>query len=450
MESLSLVSRDQLAQRGDPHGKHSQSFPSHSPPQKPWSLRLICEASAKTEGGAKGRGPTKFRGRAHLPRLSPADMYRHMARASRSPWFAVLCLALVAVVSSARQVTAAPTICSRDPKEDLSGYTLLTQENLKANCVSFSAGNPKTPDCVLRQGGLFAVQSNLSVGSITIPWKTSLRFTDCGPLSRITFDAQHVIVDGSLVIGSRAVPYSGRLVITLHVGKEIKFGDYEPRAPGIAFDNKTNFGGLTVLEGTTNKFIGVRPGGQLDVFGMPKISWTRLSKTANEGQRYICVAERRATLNWTVGDELAISPTDFHGSRSTERTKITYLQRNNEATCGMNMTVSIFLAFGNTGSRWRCPGFLGLGKARIKPKGRVARQHQPGHSGLVLGSNRRRAFPGWIGDLTRFLLPCLDRWYQQSHSGPEIRQRDRRWLRQKDVGRSRQYGPKCRHSRRSR
>jgi hypothetical protein len=74
-----------------------------------------------------------------------------------------------------------------------------------------------------------------------------------------------------------------------------------------------------------NKVIGIRHG-VLDMHGAPVDPvWTFLEKTANKWQRDITLSR---SVNWELGSEIVIAPTDY-SHYQTEKRKIISIDRRN-------------------------------------------------------------------------------------------------------------------------
>ncbi|KAI9003960.1 hypothetical protein DFJ74DRAFT_694226 [Hyaloraphidium curvatum] len=231
---------------------------------------------------------------------------------------------------------------------NLAGYTELSSATLPSACAVLSRGT--RPDCTLRQGVHFAVQSNLTFGLLHIPPDTTVEFADCGPNAAFRLSAEVIVVDGTLRAGREDDPYDSKLNITLRAGDEIVYGDVNPPLPAGMVGYKGNFGIIPSVEHTASKFIGVRPGGTLDFHGVPKLPWTRISKTATRRQNYLCVLEKAAQLAWLVGDELALAPSNYRGFEQTERARIARIE-DGSADCDGNAKISLdrALAFDHYG-----------------------------------------------------------------------------------------------------
>lgn len=108
--------------------------------------------------------------------------------------------------------------------------------------------------------------------------------------------AQAVHVHGGLLeIGQESIPYTGTGKITL-IGSN----------PSVDLDPEMG-----------SKFLGAMMGGQIELHGISKKSWTQLNATANAGSTSITIKE---SVNWQVGDRIVIASTDFDMNKAEERT----------------------------------------------------------------------------------------------------------------------------------
>jgi hypothetical protein len=96
--------------------------------------------------------------------------------------------------------------------------------------------------------------------------------------------ADHVLVFGTLRVGTHAVPFQHRATITL---------------TGTASEGD--------IMGMGNRVLGV-VGGTLDLHGQSRLAWTRLSATAVAGTSQLQLQE---APEWRAGDKLVIASTDF-------------------------------------------------------------------------------------------------------------------------------------------
>ena len=111
----------------------------------------------------------------------------------------------------------------------------------------------------------------------------------------MTFDANFLICMGGRVqIGTFEEPFTKKLIITMHGDK-----DNSKQLP--------EFG---------NKVWGFHHGATLDMHGVPRKTWTLLSKTVKLGESQISLTE---VVDWVAGEEIAIASTDFNHNHSEAR-----------------------------------------------------------------------------------------------------------------------------------
>ncbi|CAI5786847.1 Hyaluronoglucosaminidase [Podarcis lilfordi] len=125
---------------------------------------------------------------------------------------------------------------------------------------NWNPGHDRENKVVLKQGDLFRLSVDATVHSIVIQDGGLLVFGDDEKGSRnITLRTRFILIKdgGALHIGAEKCRYKSKATITLY-GK-MDEGDYVP-----------TFG---------KKFVGVGPGGTLELHGIQKLSWTSLSKT---------------------------------------------------------------------------------------------------------------------------------------------------------------------------
>ncbi len=131
----------------------------------------------------------------------------------------------------------------------------------------------------------------------------------------VTLEADWIMVEGKLQIGTAAAPFQQQATIRLR--------DMTPN------ENIMNVG---------DKVIGVM-GGTLDLFGQQRTGWTKLDATAARGADHITLA---TAPGWRVGDRIAITSTDFAQSQAEEAT-IT-------AISGVNVTLDHALKYQHFGT----------------------------------------------------------------------------------------------------
>jgi hypothetical protein len=136
---------------------------------------------------------------------------------------------------------------------------------------------------------------------------------DDDPTYQVNFDAKYIMVNnGTMEIGTEKHPYLSKLNITMHGEK------YDAPMP--------MFG---------KKAIGVHHG-VLDIHGKNVVSWTELDSTVQPGDTTLTVVEE---VNWSVGDEIMVTSTDYN-QYHTEFFKITTIKTLNGKT-----TLSLATAF---------------------------------------------------------------------------------------------------------
>ena len=122
---------------------------------------------------------------------------------------------------------------------------------------------------------------------------------DDDPEHHRTFDAHYILVRGGYMeAGTEEYRYTSRLTITMHSSK------YDTSLP--------IFG---------NKVIGVNYG-ELELHGIERpVTWTDLKYTAEAGATEIILNDVVGEpLDWRVGEEIVIAPTDYSGRHAEQRT----------------------------------------------------------------------------------------------------------------------------------
>lgn len=125
---------------------------------------------------------------------------------------------------------------------------------------------------------------NSKVSGITIGEGATLNFD---PTKTATLETdKNIIVNGTL----RMIPFSSSIIHTL----------------GFVNIDETKFvgGGMDPIDSDVGLW--VMGNGLLDIFGSPKIAWTRLSGSANQGATIITL--QSVPYGWQVGDEISIVP----------------------------------------------------------------------------------------------------------------------------------------------
>lgn len=117
----------------------------------------------------------------------------------------------------------------------------------------------------------------------------------------IELNADWIVINGALQIGSEAEPFGHQATITLT-------GD----------DPTENIMGM----GTLTRGIMVMDG-SLKLHGNPPIpAWTKINQHANVGDTYLTLSE---PVVWSINDEIVLAPTDYYGVSESETYQITEL-----------------------------------------------------------------------------------------------------------------------------
>lgn len=101
---------------------------------------------------------------------------------------------------------------------------------------------------------------------------------------------------GTLQIGTADKPYTHKATLTL-IG-----------------NNPTQD-----IMGMGSKFIAAMMGGKLEIYGQPRVSWSKLNATAAQGANRITLLD---PVDWQVGESIVVASTDLEPSRAEQR-KIT-------------------------------------------------------------------------------------------------------------------------------
>ena len=109
------------------------------------------------------------------------------------------------------------------------------------------------------------------------------------PDSQVTLSSDYILIDneGILEIGTPDCPYTGQAEIVL---------------TGDRNDEKE-------IEGFGQKFLGVKEGGSLSIYGEDRLSWTRLETDINQGQSSITVQDD--VSSWRPGDKIVVTSTEL-------------------------------------------------------------------------------------------------------------------------------------------
>lgn len=135
-----------------------------------------------------------------------------------------------------------------------------------------------------------------------------------------TAQARTVRVDGVLGVQSLTTNFDlTTKAVMIHSGGLFQIGSET--------NNYTGNGVITLTGTDPNEFImnpemgakliGVMAGGQLELHGASRKTWTQLNATAQAGATTITLKE---IVNWNVGDEIVIASTDFDPHQAEKRT----------------------------------------------------------------------------------------------------------------------------------
>jgi cell surface hyaluronidase len=130
--------------------------------------------------------------------------------------------------------------------------------------------------------------------------RTVLLDADPPPLARL-------VVDGRLVLGDRDV--------RLQAGAVDVHGALEAGDPAHPFAHRAEI----VLDARAPGagIVTVSNGGRLELYGAPRLSWTRLAENAPAGARELVLA---SAADWVPGDRLALAPSGFDAREAEEVT----------------------------------------------------------------------------------------------------------------------------------
>ena len=109
------------------------------------------------------------------------------------------------------------------------------------------------------------------------------------PDNQIILSSDYILIDneGIMEIGTPDCPYAGQAEIVL---------------TGDRNDEKE-------IEGFGQKFLGVKEGGSLSIYGEDRLSWTRLETDINQGQSSITVQDD--VSSWRPGDKIVVTSTEL-------------------------------------------------------------------------------------------------------------------------------------------
>jgi cell surface hyaluronidase len=130
--------------------------------------------------------------------------------------------------------------------------------------------------------------------------RTVLLDTDPPPLARL-------VVDGRLVVADRDV--------RLRAGAVDVHGAFQAGDPAHPFAHRAEIALDAHAPGAG--ILAVSNGGRLELYGAPRLSWTRLAENARAGARDLVLA---SAADWVPGDRLALAPTGFDAREAEEVT----------------------------------------------------------------------------------------------------------------------------------
>jgi len=149
--------------------------------------------------------------------------------------------------------------------------------------VNWSEAFPTTGNVTIPVGTTAILDTNLDLTGLTINGTVK-----CGNTS-VAIDARYILVNGTLRCGSHANRFTKTLTITL------------------------TGNGNSDFHGYGDKYL-VVAGGNLNLHGARRVSWTRLTATAAKGATTLQVANH----DWKVNDAIVIASTDFRPEQAEE------------------------------------------------------------------------------------------------------------------------------------
>ena len=141
--------------------------------------------------------------------------------------------------------------------------------------ASGSAPGPTT-HAVIEAGDIVILNTDATVRTLTIHGELHCANQD------ISLTADYILVTsgGSFHCGSEQSPFTNRFVITLIQGQTGDMGQ---------------------------KFLGAKGGGRIEIHGEPRVSWTRLSATADSTSTSLSLVD---PVDWRDGDRLILAPSN--------------------------------------------------------------------------------------------------------------------------------------------
>lgn len=177
-----------------------------------------------------------------------------------------------------------PTVATRSKKKSLSVAVSRDSKLLRWSNPS-SWRSQRVPlsssRVVIPRGSTVILDQNTSIANLTI--QGTLRFAR----RNLTLESDWVMVHGRLQVGSARSPFRQRATIRIR-------------------DQRPNENVMGVMG---DRVLGVM-GGQLELFGVRRQSWTKLGATALRGSSTILLSS--PNHGWRVGERIAIASTDFN------------------------------------------------------------------------------------------------------------------------------------------
>ncbi|MGB1074514.1 MAG: G8 domain-containing protein, partial [Flavobacteriales bacterium] len=135
-----------------------------------------------------------------------------------------------------------------------------------------------------------------------------------------THSAQTLTVNGTLrAAGDASVDLSAEWIMVMGPGALFEVG-----TPGAPFPAEYDFT-LTLtgantggsMMGMGEKFLGAMNGGQIELHGAPKVSWTRLGASSFLGANQLTLAD---PVDWQQGDEIVVVSSRINWAEAEQRT----------------------------------------------------------------------------------------------------------------------------------
>lgn len=152
--------------------------------------------------------------------------------------------------------------------------------------------------------------------------RTVVLDVDPPPLAKLVVDGRLIVDDRDVVLRAGGIDVHG----TLSVGSASR--PFAHRAE-IVLDGAAPGGGN----------VGISNGGRLELYGMPRLPWTRLAANAAAGSRDLLLATE---AGWRPGDRLALAPSGFDAHEAEEVTVA--------AVDGARLTLAAPLRFAHWGT----------------------------------------------------------------------------------------------------